>query len=148
MSSGVYEEGTKLRLGPNLAIELSALREQSTRASGPGGQNVNKVSTAVELWAAVDAVEGLDEHGKNRLRNLAGHKLTKSDEIQIRCEDTRSQRDNRQTARERLAELVRRAAVRPKVRRKTKPSRGSVRRRLQAKKENSEKKQRPQRVND
>ena len=148
MSSGVYEEGTKLRLGPNLAIELSALREQSTRASGPGGQNVNKVSTAVELWAAVDAVEGLDEHGKNRLRNLAGHKLTKSDEIQIRCEDTRSQRDNRQTARERLAELVRRAAVRPKVRRKTKPSRGSVRRRLQAKKENSEKKQRRQRVND
>ena len=142
MSTGVYEEGTKLRLGPGLAVELSALREQTSRASGPGGQNVNKVSTAVELWVAVEAVEGLDEHGKNRLRNLAGHKLTKSDEVQVRAEDTRSQRDNRQTARERFAELVRRAAVKPKVRRKTKPSRGSVRRRLQSKRETSEKKQR------
>ena len=142
MASGVYEEGTRLRLGPGLSVALDDLREQASRASGPGGQAVNKLSTAVELWVIVDAIDGLDEAAKARLRKLAGSKLTKADEVHLRSEDARSQRDNRQTTREKLAELVARARVRPAVRKKTKPSRGAKRRRLEAKKQHGEKKAR------
>jgi ribosome-associated protein len=140
--ASVFEEGTHLRLGPGVSIPLGSLREQASRSSGPGGQAVNKLETAIELWAPVEAVEGIDESAKARLRNLAGSKLTKNDEVHLRTEDARSQRDNRQTNREKLAELVNRARVRPKVRRKTKPSRGAKRRRLEAKRQHSEKKQR------
>ena len=142
MASGVYEEGGQLRLGPGLSAPLDLLREQASRASGPGGQAVNKLSTAVELWIAVDAIDGLDDSAKARLRKLAGSKLTKADELHLRSEDARSQRDNRQTNREKLAELVARARVRPTPRKKTKPSRGAKRRRLQAKREHGEKKAR------
>ena len=140
--SAVEEVGTHLRLGPGVSIALGELREQSSRSSGPGGQSVNKLETAVELWAPVEAIEGLDDAAKLRLRNLAGSKLTKADEVHLRTELARSQRDNRQTNREKLAELVLRARVRPKVRKKSKPSRAAKRRRLQAKREHSEKKQR------
>ncbi len=140
--SGVYEEGTYLRLGPSVKIALNDLREQASKSSGPGGQAVNKLATAVELWIAVEKIEGLDEAARLRLRNMAGSKLTKEDELHLRTETARSQRDNRQTNREKLAELVNRARVRPKVRKKTKPSRGAQRRRLEAKKEHSQKKAR------
>ncbi|MEM1011642.1 MAG: alternative ribosome rescue aminoacyl-tRNA hydrolase ArfB [Planctomycetota bacterium] len=140
--SSVYEEGQHLRLGPSARVALADLREQTSRSSGPGGQSVNKLDTAVELWIAVDAILGLDEHAQARLRKIAGSKLTKSDEVHLRTETARSQRDNRQTNREKLAELVARALHRPKVRRKTKPSRGAVRRRLEAKRQHGEKKQR------
>ncbi len=140
--SSVFEDGQHLRLGPGISVPLEALREQASRSSGPGGQSVNKTSSAVELWVEVSAIEGLDEGAQARLRNLAGSKLTKNDEIHVRSEDARSQRDNRQTSREKLAELVARARVRPKVRRKTKPSPGAKRRRLEAKRQQGEKKQR------
>ena len=142
MASGVYEEGGRLRLGPGVSIELNDLREQASKSSGPGGQAVNKLATAVELWAAVDAIDGLDDAARARLRKLAGSKLTKEDQLHLRTEDARSQRDNKQTNREKLGELVLRARVRPKVRKKTKPSRGAKRRRLEAKRQHSEKKQR------
>lgn len=142
LMSGVYEEGTHLRLGPGVSVALGDLREQASKSSGPGGQAVNKLATAVELWVSVVKIEGLDKPAQARLRNLAGGKLTKEDELHLRTEDTRSQRDNRQINREKLAELVNRARVRPKVRKKTKPSRGAQRRRLEAKKEHSQKKQR------
>ena len=142
MATGVFEDGSTLRLGPGVGVPLGDLREQASRSGGPGGQAVNKLSTAVELWCPVDSVAGLDDAARGRLRNLAGSKLTKNDEVHLRTEDARSQRDNRQTNREKLAELVLRARVRPKVRKKTKPSRGAKRRRLEAKRQHSEKKQR------
>lgn len=139
MASSVQtEEGGYLRLGPNLRVPESVVRTQTSRSSGPGGQNVNKVSSAVEIWVGVTAIEGLDEFAHARLRDLAGSRLTKEDEVHLRAEDARSQRDNRETVLERLAELVRRAAVRPKRRKKTKPSRGSRERRIKAKKERGE----------
>ena len=142
MSSGVFEEGTYLRLAPGVRLPLNALREQASKSSGPGGQAVNKLATAVELWAPVEQIEGLDDDAKARLRSLAGSKLTKEDEVHLRTEDARSQRDNKQTNREKLGELVARARVRPKVRKKKKPSRAAKRRRLEAKRQHGEKKQR------
>ncbi len=138
--ASVFEEGQHLRLGPVARVALADLREQTSRSSGPGGQAVNKLDTAVELWVPVETLIGLDDGAKARLRNLAGSKLTKADEVHLRTETARSQRDNRQINREKLAELVARAIHRPKVRRKTKPSRGAVRRRLEAKKQQGEKK--------
>lgn len=136
MSGTVYEEGGYLRLAPNVRVAESAVRLQTSRSSGPGGQSVNKLSSAVEIWVPITAIEGLDEPAQARLRSLAGSaRLTKEDELHIRAEDTRSQRDNRVIVLERLAEHVRRALVRPKHRKKTKPSRGAKERRIQAKKE-------------
>ena len=139
MSGTVYEEGGYLRLAPNARVAEQSLRLQTSRSGGPGGQSVNKLASAVEVWVPVTAIEGLDESAQSRLRALAGAaRLTKEDEIHIRAEDTRSQRDNRTIVLERLAELVRRALVRPKHRRKTKPSRGAKERRIQAKKQRGE----------
>ena len=142
MGSTVIEEaGGFLRLAPGVRVPESAVRTQTSRSSGPGGQNVNKVSSAVEIWVPVSAVEGLDEFAQARLRDLAGSRLTKEDEVHLRAEDARSQRDNRETVLERFAELVRRAMVKPKRRKKTKPSRGSRERRIKAKKQRGETKQ-------
>ena len=138
MSANVFEEGGYIRLAPGARVAAAALRIQTSRSSGPGGQSVNKLSSAVEIWAPVTAIEGLDEPAQMRLRAQAGSKLTKEDEVHLRSEDSRSQRDNRAIVLERLAELVRRALVRPKRRRKTKPSRAARERRLQAKKQRGE----------
>ena len=137
--STVFEEGGYLRLAPAARVHESAVRVQTSRSGGPGGQSVNKLASAVEIWVAVTAIEGLDEPAQHRLRALAGNaRLTKEDELHIRSEDSRSQRDNRTIVLERLAELVRRALVRPKHRRKTKPSRAAKQRRLDAKKRRGE----------
>ena len=136
MSGTVYEEGGYLRLAPTVRVHESAVRLQTSRSGGPGGQSVNKLASAVEIWVAVTAIEGLDEAAQGRLRALAGAaRLTKEDELHIRAEDTRSQRDNRTIVLERLAEHVRRALVRPKHRKKTRPSRAAKQRRLDAKKQ-------------
>ncbi|MCE5973734.1 aminoacyl-tRNA hydrolase [Sinirhodobacter sp. WL0062] len=122
-----------LWINDTLAIADWELSESFTRSQGPGGQNVNKVSTAVELRFEAERSPHLTPAVKARLKRIAGRKWTQDGAIVIRAEETRSQLRNRDLARERLAEMIRAALVAPKRRVATKPTLGSQRRRLKAK---------------
>ena len=122
-----------LRITDTLTIADWELTEQFIRASGPGGQNVNKVSTAVELRFEAERSPHLSDPVKARLKRLAGRRWTTEGAIVLQVDETRSQARNREIARERLAELIRQALVTPKRRIATKPTLGSQRRRLAAK---------------
>jgi len=122
-----------LHVTETLALADWELTESFMRSSGPAGQNVNKVSTAVELRFEAERSPHLPAPVKARLKRLAGRKWTAEGAIVIQVEDTRSQARNREIARERLAELIRAALVVPKRRIATKPTLGSQRRRLAAK---------------
>ena len=122
-----------LRITDAVSLADWELTEHFTRASGPGGQNVNKVSTAVELRFEAARSPHLPADAKARLRRLAGRRWTSDGAVIVRAEAYRSQARNREDARERLAELVAKALERPKKRVATKPTLGSQRRRLAAK---------------
>jgi ribosome-associated protein len=127
-----------LRITDTLFIADWELTENFSRSSGPGGQNVNKVETAVELRFEADRSPHLSPQVKARLKRIAGRRWTLDGAIVLHAEETRSQSRNRELARERLAEMIREALVAPKRRVPTRPTLGSQRRRLAAKAQRGE----------
>ena len=127
-----------LHITDQIIIQDWELTEQFTRASGPGGQNVNKVSSAVELRFEADRSPSLPDQVKRRLRRLAGRRWTKEGAVVIQVSEERSQARNREIARDRLTALIKSALTAPKRRVPTKVSKNQKRKRVEAKKARAE----------
>jgi ribosome-associated protein len=127
-----------IEITSEISIDESELSEAFVRSSGPGGQNVNKVSSAVQLRFDVRQSRSLPNDVAVRLMKLAGSRLTKDGVIVILAQEHRQQERNRAEARDRLFDLIRKAAVRPTVRRATKVPKAQKKKRLEGKKHRSE----------
>lgn len=144
----IHQRNPMLYVTDTITIQDWELEESFDRASGPGGQNVNKVATAVTLRFWADRSPALSPSVKARLKRIAGRRWTADGAIVLQCDETRSQVRNRALVRERLVEMVTRALVSPKKRRPTRPTKGSVRRRLDAKTRRGQLKQSRGQVSD
>ena len=134
------EDERAIRVNDRLAIPRAELGVRATRASGAGGQHVNKTSTRVEITWNVSSSQVLSDEDRARLVTRLASRLSDDGELRVVASDTRSQLQNRELAETRLAEIVRRALVIPKARRKTRPSRAAKQARLNDKRKLSEKK--------
>ena len=126
-----------IRITRTIAIDESELKERFVRARGPGGQNINKVATAVQLRFDVAGSVSLGDDVRERLARLAGRRITDDGVLIIEGRRFRTRQRNRQDAMDRLIGLIRRAAEKPKPRRKTKPTLASKKRRLESKRRRS-----------
>ncbi len=133
---------------PEISIPDEELEWKFVRSSGPGGQNVNKVASAVQLRFLLPLNTSLPVPARNRLRRLAGQRLIDDGSILISARAERSQDQNRRAALDRLAELIRAALVEPKIRKKTRPTRASKERRIESKKRRASTKRERGRVTD
>lgn len=131
----------KVRITHRISLDEEELQESFVRASGPGGQHVNKTESAVQLRFDVANSPNLPEDVRHRLMRLAGHRLTQDGVLILTADKHRSQQRNRVEALERLSELVREASIPPTPRRPTKPTYSSKQRRLEGKAKRSEVKQ-------
>ena len=122
---------------PAISIDAREIQEDFIRASGPGGQNVNKVATAVQIRFNVAQSPSLPDDVRRRLMHLAGRRITEDGILILHARRFRTQKQNRQDAKERLVQLIRQAAQRPRPRRKTTPTHASKIRRLAAKQHRS-----------
>jgi ribosome-associated protein len=129
-----------ISINENLSIDEKEISYRFSRSGGKGGQNVNKVETKVELMFDLKQNTTLPWDVRERLAKLAGKKISGEGVLSITSEETRTQEQNRELALSKLMELLRKAAVKPKYRRKTKPSRSSKEKRLDGKKKDSAKK--------
>ncbi len=128
----------EIRVTTTIAIDEDEIVEEFVRSSGPGGQNVNRVSTAVQLRFDVMRTPSLPEEVRRRLLALAAGRITAQGVLIVQAREHRTQAENRRAALERLLALIRTAAQRPRARVATRPSRASAERRLQAKRRRSE----------
>jgi ribosome-associated protein len=129
-----------MTLKNNIILDPNNLRWEFVRSSGPGGQNVNKVATAVQLRFDVGSCDTLSPDAKARLKTIAGKRLNQNDEIVVTAKRHRSQHQNRQDALVRLMLLIQKALEKPRTRKRTRPSPAAKQRRLEAKRRHGEKK--------